>query len=180
MDDKVIRPQFGDPKLVIDRIRGNYCRHEYVRLVYHDERVFCRSCNEEVDAFKVLINMAIAWEQVTYHQRELAEVSDRVETLKREESNVKSRLRAAHKLAAPEARSKIFFDEYLRRLNAAGTVSEVRDAHRWAADFKWLDPSHYELLKHATLRAEHRAEEYRQKNSRRNRAVRVLDGGKGV
>jgi hypothetical protein len=178
MVDEVIRPNFGDPKLKIDRSSGKRCSHEYVTLRFTDKRVICRTCNREVDAFDVLKNLAISWEWCTYHGAQLDEQVDKLEELKREEANVKSRLRSAHKLAVPEGRSVVYFDELLRRLNEAESAGAIREAHRWSADFKWLDPLQYEILKGAQLRAERRSEDARRKSNRRNKTIRVLAGGK--
>ena len=179
MDDeerKLQRPKFGDPKLVVDRSVGR-CSHEYVRLLHRNKTVFCRTCGEEVDAFDVLERMAREWDWATYHRRQLEEATNALEAVKREESNVKARLRSAHKLAAPEARATVYYDEYLRRLNEAKDSDAIYAAHRWAADFKWLEPQAYVALADAVRRAEFRAEENRRKNNKRGRSVRVIDGG---
>lgn len=177
MSGDVVRPKFGDPKLVIDRSLSR-CTHEYLSLRSRNKTVICRGCGEEVEAFDVLEKLARSWDWATYHRKQLEEATNALEAVKREESNVKARLRSAHKLAAPEARATVFYDEYIRRLNEAKDHDAIRAAHRWANEFKWLEPQAYAAIMEATRRAGVRADETRRKTNKRGRSVRVIDGGK--
>lgn len=174
---KVVRPKFGDPQIVIDSAPSR-CAHQFVMLRSRDKRVFCRACDEEIDAFDLLFKLTREWQWATHHEREVAEATKALEELKREEANVRGRLRTAHKLAVPDARATVFFDEYMRKLNAANDDAELRAAHDWSNEFKWLDPQQYVALREATVRAERRAEDSRRRGSKRNRHIRVINGEK--
>jgi hypothetical protein len=177
-DDKVVRPQFGDVRLIRDTAGDKICLHHYVSVRVHSRAVVCRVCNQQVDPFEILLDMMNDWERVTHHQRELATLAERTAELKREEANVKSRLRSAHKLGTPESRQTVVFDETMRRFGEACSYGALRDAEQFLASFKWLEPAQYKALADAAFAARQRAELAERVSPKRKRAVRVIKGGK--
>lgn len=177
-DRKILRPQFGDAKLVVDHTE-RFCAHEYLTLRPRSETVICRVCDADIDPFDVLLRMARDWQCVTYRRQELDKLDAQIAELKREETNVKARLRSAHKLGAPDPRTQVVFDETLRRLNEACSRQAIYDAEAFLREFKWLEAAQYKLLADAAFRANQRAEAADRASPRRKRAVRVIEGGGG-
>lgn len=175
-DEKIVRPEFGSPKLVVDNT-GAHCAHEFVTLRSRDEAVICRTCNREVSAFAVLVRLSRDWNWATHYHQQATERAERVEELKREEQLVKSRIKSALK-SAPESKSSLYFQELLRRTNAIETRSDVSEVDRWEAEFKWLTPEQDRILRDAGFRAKQRIEANFRKAKRRG--VKVIAGGKGA
>lgn len=176
--DNIVRPDFGDPRMVVDRSGGKFCMHYFVVLKHHSRRVLCRQCKEEVDSFDMLVAIARTWETATWEQKKLAELEASIAELKREESNIKSRLRNAHK-GVPESKASLYFEELMRR------VAEVNDWHgqravaEWAHSFKWLNAEQDAALKAAMVRAQRRIEDNQAKEPRRRRIARVVGKAEG-
>jgi len=176
-DDNILRPQFGEAKLVVDRKDDPICLHQYVAIKRNAEIVVCRVCRREVDPFDVLLDMATDWERVTHWERELERLAEREAELKREEANTKSRLRAAHKLGAPHPRAQVFVDEMLRRLSEACDHQAIWDARRFADEFKWLEAEQQKAIADAYFAAEQRAELTARTSPKRKKRIRVIKGG---
>lgn len=172
-NEKVIRPKFGDPKLVIDDT-GAFCMHEFLRLQKRDQSVWCRMCKMEVDAFDVLTKLSREWDWATHFHQKKQELQAQLEELKKEEQLVKARIKNARK-GSPEPKSTLYFEEWLRRLEAAQTYSEWSDVGGWAAKFKWLTPEQESAIREANFRAKQRCEANGRK---RGRHVKVIKGGK--
>jgi hypothetical protein len=131
-----------------------------------------------VDPFDVLLDMAGDWERVTHQQRTLEQLAESIAELKREESNVKGRLRSAHKLGTPHERSKVFLDEVLRQLGEACDMHAIYAVHRFVSSFKWLTPAEYKLIADAEFAAQQRSDLVARSAPKRPRRVRVINGGK--
>lgn len=175
-EGKIIRPNFGDPKLQLDRYGGSSCAHEFVAVRIRSRTVICRICEEPVDSFDVLQKMALHWERATYFQAELDKISDRTEELKREEANIKARIRAGYR-SAENPKAALYFEEYMRRLNTVESYGDSHELGRWDAAFHWLTPEQEAAIKEATIRANRRIEDTARKARKRGRHVKVLEGG---
>jgi hypothetical protein len=169
---KILRPNFGDPKVIVDRNSGHFCAHEYVQLRMRSRTVLCRVCREPVDAYEVLQRLALRWENCTYEQNKLAELAASIDELKREESNIKARVRNLHK-AAPEPKSKLYFEELMRRIAEINDWGGEHDLRSWMSRFKWLDSQQEAALADAMKRARRRIEDNAPKRARR-RIARVV------
>lgn len=101
----VVRPDFTGKKsrrhlpdrkapLVIDH-EGAHCGHEFLALVRLARVVVCRNpkCNQQLDAFEVLVRLARRWDTATWLETEIGERKARVEFLKAEEKKLKARIR---------------------------------------------------------------------------------------
>lgn len=176
--DNVVRPDFGDPRMVIDRTGGNFCQHYFVVLRHHSRTVICRQCKEAVDPFDMLVTIARRWETVTWEEKKLSELEASIAELKREESNIKGRLRNAHK-GAPEPKSVLFFEELMRRVAGINNWSDQHDVAMWTQSFKWLNSEQEAALKGAMVRAQRRIEDNKAKEPRRRRVARVVGKTEG-
>lgn len=174
---KILRPQFGEARLVSDLSGDKICAHQFVAVRRHSRVVVCRVCNERVDPFEVLLDMVQDWDRVTHRRQELDQLVERTAELKREEANIKSRLRSAHKLGAPDPRTTVVFDETMRRLNEACSRGAIREAEAFFRDFRRLEPAQYKAVADAAFAANQRAELADRVSPRRKRAVRVIQGG---
>lgn len=105
MSDEVgqVYPLFRDSE-EIDREQpvtlnpqGGHCLHRTSRLDVDARRVYCRKCNVELDPFTVLNEVAHEYERhrvgVEHAKREHRCLLQAVDELKREERNVKARIR---------------------------------------------------------------------------------------
>lgn len=175
-DDKIVRPNFGDPKMTVDRTEP-YCSHKFIAVRARSRTVWCRMCKREIDPFDVVLDVAGDWDMATWREREMRELADRVEQLKTEETNTKSRIRTARKQGEqPVGKVELYFAEWLRRLNAADDMGTVYEADRWAESFNWLTPEMSQQVNDARFRAKQRAEASARRSTR-NRGVRVIKGG---
>jgi len=170
-DPKVVYPSFGDPKITVDYTSGPpACTHAFVVIRPRDRIVLCRVCRAQVDPFDVLRELAREWDWATHFSQEASERADRVERLKAEEANVKARIRKVYR-GAPEPKSLLYYEEVLRRLNAAETFAELQEVRAWAAHFPWLDSKQTEVTKDAMTRAEERVRRHARKHRRKRLAV---------
>ena len=175
-EDRIIRPEFGDPPMTVDRMEP-VCLHKYIVVRPRSRTVWCRSCKSEIDPFDVVEDMAHNWEHATWREREMRELANRVEQLKTEEANTKARIRNARKQADPPVEKvELYFAEWLRRLNEAADWERVRQADRWAETFSWLSPEMRKQIEDARFRANQRAEAAARTKPKR-RGVRVIKGG---
>lgn len=175
-DDKIVRPNFGDPKMTVDRTE-KYCSHKFIVVRARSRTVWCRMCKQEIDPFDVVMDMASDWDRATWREREMRELSDKVEQLKTEEANTKARIRNARKQAEqPVEKIELFFNELLRRLNEATTQGQIYDADHWAAAYRWLSPDQQRVIEDAGFRAKQRAEAAARQVTKK-RGVRVIKGG---
>lgn len=165
-EPKILRPAFGDPKVLLDRTAGpKLCQHTHVSVQARARRVICRMCREQVDPFEVLVTLCCDWEWATHWAQQLDERAARVESLKAEESALKQKIKRAYR-AIPEPRSQSYFEEIIRRLNGATTWNDIRQVQVWIAAFPWLDSKQTEIVKDALSRAEQREKRHRKKNRR--------------
>lgn len=171
-DEKIIRPRFGDPPLVVDET-GAHCQHSYLSLRKRDERVICRSCGREVSAFDILCKLARDWSWATHYGQEIDERTARIEELRKEEALLKARVRSAVK-RAPEPRAAVFVEEALRRLESASEISDLNSFDRWRFDYRWIEPGEQRRINNAY----HAARERLQARHVRRRGVTVVKGGK--
>jgi hypothetical protein len=171
--DNIVRPDFGDPKVTMDRSHGNYCSHQFVVLRQRSRTVYCRSCKEAIDPWDVLAGLAMKWEHCTWEQKKIDELEASIVELKREESNIKGRLRNAHK-GAPEPKSVLYFEELMRRVAEVSDWEGQRAVDGWAHGFKWLNAEQEVALKDAMIRARRRIEDTIAKHPKRRRIARVV------
>lgn len=175
-DDKIVRPNFGDAPMTIDHTE-RVCLHKFVTVRRHTRTVWCRVCRQEIDPFEVVLDMAGDWDMATWREREMRDLAERVDQLKVEETNTKSRIRNARKQAEqPVEKIELFFNELLRRLNEATTQGQIYDAGNWAASYRWLSPEQQRVIEDAGFRAKQRAEAAARHGGRK-RGVRVIKGG---
>lgn len=177
-DDKIVRPSFGDPPMVIDH-REPICLHKYILVRRRARTVWCRSCRQEIDPFDVVLDMAAEWSTATWREREAQELAQRVEQLKTEEANTKARIRNARKQAEqPVEKVELFFNEWFRRLNAVEERQGLYDVDNWVRCYNWITPEMKRQLDDARFRAVQRIEA-NERAPRRKRGVRVIKGGAG-
>ncbi len=175
-DDKIIRPNFGDPKMTVDRLE-KYCSHKFITVRPRSRTVLCRMCKQKIDPFDVVLDMASDWDMATWREREMRELGERVEQLKTEEANTKARIRSARKQTEqPTEKIDVFFAEMLRRINAAQNQSEIYAAEGWAKNYNWLSSEQTKTIRDAVFRARQRAEVNGRASTKR-RGVRVINGG---
>lgn len=114
----------------------------------------------------------------TWRERERAELNERIELLKTEETNLKSRIRNARKQTEqPVEKVAECFAEWLRRLNAAEDWAAMREADRWAEAFNWLSAEQRKQINDARFRAKQRSEAAQRNHTGKRRAVKVIKGG---
>jgi RNase P subunit RPR2 len=82
-----------------EREHGRYCSHDKTELDDETRRVYCRHCGQEVPAFDVLRRLARDHERYigawrTAHA-EAGRAEERLEGLRRQERNIKARVRRA-------------------------------------------------------------------------------------
>lgn len=176
-DSNILRPDFGDPKIVIDR-RGEYsCSHNFVQLRKKNRTVVCRQCRMVLDPFDVLEDVAQKWETCTWEEKKISELHASLDELKREEANMKGRIRGARKAAA-EPKSVLYFEELMRRVSLINNRNDEREVFSWMQGFRWLNTEQDAALKQALIRAKRRVEDTKAAEPRRPRRVRVVNGGK--
>jgi hypothetical protein len=77
------------------------CRHMRVELHHESRRVYCVDCGREVPAFDHLIKLAGEWEKYKHHRdrarADAKRAQARLDDIKRQEANAKSRLRSGRK-----------------------------------------------------------------------------------
>lgn len=178
---KILRPNFGDPKIVVDRNEPYKatCMHKYLAVRPNSRRVLCRSCKAEVDPFDVLLDLTREWDWCTHFARQQEELEAKIAALKAEESNAKQRLRNVYK-KAPEAKTTLYFEEFLRRLNEVQTQQDFWDIRTWQGSFQWLDAEQRATLKEAEILAKRRIEDsnrHRAKRGKRTVTVVGKDSG---
>lgn len=80
---------------------GKWCPHRRYRLNDENHRVYCRDCEREVDAYRVLEQLARTPEQYMMSRRgaeaRAKAVAERLANLERAERNAKSRRRTRYK-----------------------------------------------------------------------------------
>lgn len=76
-----------------------FCLHKSIALDDEKHKVFCRECDEEIDAYAALDRLARDWQRyqdaIKYAEREAHETEVRLAKVKRDLTNAKSRLRTA-------------------------------------------------------------------------------------
>jgi len=171
-DEKILRPKFGDPKIMLDRSEPiQQCEHKYLFVRRRARLVVCRVCGQPTDPFHVLANLVREWEWATHHAQQADELSAKIEVLKVEEHRLKARVRNGYK-NAPEPKSKLFFDELIRRLANVETMHDLWNVDAWERGFTWLDEQQRAAEKEARIAARRRIEDSRRI---RGRNVRLVD-----
>lgn len=78
-----------------------FCRHHRVELHQEARRVYCVDCKRETPAFDQLVKLAGEWESYKHHRdharTDAKRAQERLDDIKRQEANAKSRLRSARK-----------------------------------------------------------------------------------
>lgn len=79
----------------------SYCLHRHVRLHHESRRVYCDDCDREVPAFDQLTAFVAEWERYAQHRdrarTDAKRAQERLDDLKRQEGNAKSRLRTVRR-----------------------------------------------------------------------------------
>lgn len=74
-----------------------FCQHESVMLNEHDRLVNCVQCGAALDSFNFLLNNArtiqMAWHNYRDAKRQVAELNDSIEVLKKEEKRLRAQVR---------------------------------------------------------------------------------------
>jgi len=97
-DDNIIRPDFDTLHLQVRRQPDTlYCRHGQVLLDDVARKVYCASCNAELDPFTVLLRIARDEMKLQYERREIAKLQHKLTALKNDERNTKARLQRARR-----------------------------------------------------------------------------------
>jgi len=91
----LVQPGVEQP--VKERKRDHLCFHRQFELDHESRRVYCSTCEAEVDAFAALDQIRRRWDRVASSLRELEAQERRlrvsVNDLKREERNARARKR---------------------------------------------------------------------------------------
>lgn len=102
---------------VIDGKRKPYCAHDRVELDSTNRRAYCRDCKDEVDVFDFLLrlsqNFRVYVDSWQHANREAKAATARLEELKRQERNIKSRIRAGAKKLDLKRCDRAYFCEHL-------------------------------------------------------------------
>ena len=108
MTDDVIRPDFDSLQLQVRRQpTTHYCAHSRVLVDDIARRVYCATCEVELDAFTVLLRLARDEMKLQYDRKEVAKLQHRINALKHDERNTKARLeRARRRLKEAEGDGK--------------------------------------------------------------------------
>jgi hypothetical protein len=180
--DAIVRPLFGDKQITTTRVVGDFCPHDYVTIVRgtmgEAKEVRCRSCKDQLDPLLVLEKLARSWDHATYAARENQQLAARLVELKREESNIKNRLRGTRK-KIEDSRADIYFAELLGKIESAQCHGDKYEIRQWQSAYPWLTTAQNLALVEAWRLAERRFEDHdRQVSKQRKAGVRVLDGGK--
>lgn len=81
--------------------RKPYCAHDKITLDDRNRRAYCRECKDEIDLFDFSMRLCGRWEACIESwkraDREAKAARARLEELKREERNIKARIRAGAK-----------------------------------------------------------------------------------
>jgi hypothetical protein len=97
LDDLVKVWNASEP--IVEPIPTVSCHHRRFNIDTNSRRVYCRDCDQEVDALTALIVFTTEWSRYKGNlermQDELRALAARVEGLKREERNTKARLARA-------------------------------------------------------------------------------------
>lgn len=174
-EGKILRPNFGDPRVVTDGSYPRQCAHKYIVLYVSERKIICRQCKELVDSYRVLSDLAMDWAVATHREQEIADLEAKVEELKREAAAVRAQIRKGYKDGS-ESKIQLYYEQLLEKVNAATTWSEEHDIQMWVMQFKWLSPEQNAQVKEAVERMKLRIKH--SKGRRRRRALQVLEGGK--
>ena len=83
----------------------NFCEHKKISLDDHSRTVRCAACDQVFDPFdflrKEVTRLQRAWEDHKHVQKSLNDLRDGVESLKKEESRLKARIKTAKAKVAP-------------------------------------------------------------------------------
>lgn len=97
MNDDVVRQfpgtELPENLLSISPQRFDFCNHEKVSLDEHSRTVRCTKCGATLDPFNFLLSNArtiqMAWQNHRMMVHKVQEITDRVDTLKREENRLR-------------------------------------------------------------------------------------------
>jgi hypothetical protein len=89
----------GEPPMTVKRVDFNFCKHTRIEADDHTRTLICHECNATLDPYDFVRKSAItiqqAWQNHAFTQKQLAELVDRVTTLKKEEARIKGRIKTA-------------------------------------------------------------------------------------
>lgn len=91
--DNVLNVKFTGKKHSLKRKKRSICNHWNLEVDENSRRVFCLSCNNEVDPITVLIEFAMLERKMDYNRNELYKIVERISKLKIEEKNAKARIK---------------------------------------------------------------------------------------
>lgn len=77
------------------------CFHHRVIVYDRDRKLECENCGADVDPFKFIADFARKQRWLQHCKEELASLRTEVDELKREEKNIKARIRRAKKKVRP-------------------------------------------------------------------------------
>lgn len=91
--------------LLIERKPYNFCPHDKISMDEYRRVVKCASCDQVFDPFDFLHKEAhrldAAWRNYALTRKELGELIDRVDNLKKEEARLKARIKTAKAKVEP-------------------------------------------------------------------------------
>lgn len=89
----------GEPPMTVNRGPFTFCQHTRIEADEHTRTLICHECGATLDAFDFVRKQAAtiqqAWSRYAHLQREASELVGRVDSLKKEEQRIKSRLKTA-------------------------------------------------------------------------------------
>lgn len=97
--------ELPEQTLLVERKQFNFCEHNKISLDEHRRVVKCASCDKVYDPFDFLHKEAqrleAAWRNYGQVRKELSELIDRVDNLKKEEARLKARIKTARVKVEP-------------------------------------------------------------------------------
>lgn len=97
--------ELPEQTLLVERQPYNFCEHDKISLDEHRRVVKCSSCDKVYDPFDFLHKEAhrldAAWRNYAHTRKELNELIERVDNLKKEEARLKARIKTAKSKVEP-------------------------------------------------------------------------------
>ncbi len=97
--------ELPEQTLLVERKPYGFCSHDQISLDEHRRVVKCAKCDQVFDPFDFLhkeaIRLEVAWRDHGHVRRELNELIDRVDNLKKEEARLKGRIKTAKAKVEP-------------------------------------------------------------------------------
>ena len=97
--------EIPEQTLSVEKKYPSFCQHEKITLDDHSRTVRCVACAQVMDPFNFLLyevsRLQDAWERNRQVRKDLSELIDRVEALKKEEARLKARIKTAKAKVEP-------------------------------------------------------------------------------